>query len=113
MARSEIRGSVDPSWKSRITLRAIRATLAAAISGRTQNKDSFDALKFMSRKGFLHFAQCALLRDLIRRSMLQPGIIARAAHSRAAETRTNTQVSLACDERKCAATFLLTGVAFL
>jgi hypothetical protein len=50
------------------------------------------ARKILPRNGFLYFARCALLRDLIRRSMLRLDIIALAAHSRASETRMNTQV---------------------
>jgi hypothetical protein len=67
----------------------------------------------MSCNDFLHFAQCAFLRDLSLRSMLLLDIIALTAHSRASETRMNTRVSLACDGRKRAETFLLTGVRLL
>jgi hypothetical protein len=72
MERSEIRGGIDASRQSRITLRSIRATLlggrsraiCAAISSRTQNKDSFAAPKILPFNDFLHFAPCALVRDL-------------------------------------------------
>jgi hypothetical protein len=45
--------------------------------------------------------------------MLRLDVIALAAHTRASETRMNTHVSRACDGRKRAETFLLTGVPFL
>jgi hypothetical protein len=82
-------------------------------AGRTQNKDSSAALKTLSRNGFLHFDQCAFVRDFGRRALLLLDIAARAAHSRAAETRMNTHVSSACDEAKRAVTLLLTRAPLL
>ena len=72
MERSEIRGGIDASQLSRITLRSIRATppggararLMTAFSHRTRNKDSFAASKILLLNRFSHFAQCTLVRDL-------------------------------------------------
>jgi hypothetical protein len=65
--------SIDAPRQSRITLRSIPATLA--VSGRTQNNDSFAAPKIMSFNEFLHFAQCTQLRDLSHRSMPRLDIV--------------------------------------
>lgn len=48
----------------------------------THDKDLFIAQKTMSFNDFLHSAQSAFLRDLTRRSVLPPDIIALAARSR-------------------------------
>ena len=72
MERSEIRGGIDASRLSRITLRSIRATLPAR---RTRaiydghfsphsSKDLFAAPKILPFNDFLHFGRCALVRDL-------------------------------------------------
>ena len=92
MERSEIRGGIDASRQSRITLRSIRATLlggrsraiCAAISSRTQNKDSFAAPKILPFNDFLHFAPCAFAR-FDRRPALRFGDLGRTAHSRTRE----------------------------
>jgi hypothetical protein len=84
-----------------------------AVSGRTHDKDSSAALKLMPCNDFLHFAQCALLRDLSLRSMLRLDNIALTAHSRTAETRMNTRVSPACDGGNASQHFYLTRMRFL
>jgi hypothetical protein len=72
MERSEIRAASTRhgypglrSAPSGLRCRAgARARFMMAFSRRTQNKDSFAAPKILPLNDFLHFARCALLRDL-------------------------------------------------
>jgi hypothetical protein len=86
---------------------------SVAVSGSTQNNDSSAVRKTLPCNGFFHFTQCALLRDLTRRSVALLDIAELAAHSRAAETGMNTHVSPACDGRNAWRCFYLTPVRFL
>jgi hypothetical protein len=104
----------DEAWVGWPTFAfAVAGDKRAAVSGRTHKKDSFAARKILPRNGFLYFAQCALLRDLTRRSMLRLDIIEVAARLRASETRMNTRVSPARDGGNASRRFYLTRVRCL
>jgi hypothetical protein len=119
MERSKIRGGIDASRLSRITLRSIRATppggararFMTAFSRRTQNKDSFAAPKILPLNDFSHFARCALLRDLAAGPGRGSAILNAPRIRALAETRMNTRLSLAHDRPKSAVTFMLTRVS--
>jgi len=119
MERSEIRGGIDASRLSRITLRSIRATLlggppraiCAAISSRTPNKDSFAAPKILLLKDFLHFARCTQMRDLTAGPCCGSAILDAPRIRAPAKTRMNTRLSPDHDRPKPAVTFLLTRVS--
>jgi hypothetical protein len=85
----------------------------AAISRRTQKKDSLAAPKTLPFNDFSHFAQCAELRDLTAGLRCGAASLRRPRIRANAKTRVNTQFSPTHDAPKRAVTFILTRVCFL
>jgi hypothetical protein len=82
----------------------------AAVSARTQNKDSFAAPKILPLNDFSHFARCAQMRDLTAGPGCGSAILD-APRIRAPEkTRMNTRLSPDHDRPKSAVTLMLTRV---
>jgi hypothetical protein len=82
----------------------------AAVSARTQNKESFAAPKILPLNDFLHFAPCVQLRDLAAGPGCDSAILDAPRIRALAETRMNTRLSTAHDRPKPAVTFMLTRV---
>jgi hypothetical protein len=85
--------------------------LFAAVSARTQNKDSLAAPKILLLNDFLHFAPCACLRDLSVGPRCGSPILDAPRIRALAKTRMNTRFPPAHDRPKPAITFMLTRVS--
>jgi hypothetical protein len=86
------------------------ARSVAAISGRTQKKDSLAAPKTLPFNDFSHFAPCAELRDLTAGPHCGSASLYRPRVRALSKTRMNTRFSPADDGPKCAVTIILTRV---
>jgi hypothetical protein len=85
--------------------------LFAAVSARTQNKDSFAAPKILPLNDFLHFVRCAQMRDLAAGPGCGSAILDAPRIRAPAKTRMNTRLSPDHDRPKPTVTFLLTRVS--
>jgi hypothetical protein len=84
----------------------------AAVSARTQKKDSLAAPKTLPFNDFSHFAQCALVRDLTAGPRCGSTSLRRPRLRALSKTRMNTLFPPADDYPKRAVTFILTRIRF-